>query len=213
MASKIVPLRLFPTVVLLSLLAGCSASMSKDECRTVDWRTIGYEDGVSGRPGTRIGDHRRACAEYGVAPDLVAYTAGRAAGMREFCQAHNGYRVGASGQVYAGTCPGDLAAEFEQGYDVGRELYVRNRRVWDAEEGIAFRQREIRRLEDSLGREAIVLIADTSTVERRTESVIDAKQAAERIGRYKAEIASLERDLVQYRRERDDYRSTIPATY
>ena len=197
----------------LLLMAGCSATMSKEECRTVDWRTVGYEDGVSGRPGDRIGDHRRACAEYGVAPDLAAYTAGREAGLREFCQAHNGYRVGASGQAYTGACPADLAPAFEKGYDVGRELYVRGRRVSDTEEGISWREREIRRLEDSLTREAVVLVADNSTGEERAQSVVDAKQAAERIGRYKAEIGSLERDLVQYRREYEEYRSAVPATY
>jgi hypothetical protein len=31
------------------LLAACSTTMNKDECRTVDWRTVGYEDGVAGR--------------------------------------------------------------------------------------------------------------------------------------------------------------------
>ena len=197
----------------LLLVAGCSASLSKEECRTVDWRTVGYEDGVAGRPGYRIGDHRRACAEYGVAPDLAAYTAGREAGLHEFCQAHNGYQVGASGQVYTGACPADLAPAFEKSYDIGRELYVRGRRVSDTEEGISSRQREIRRLEDSLTREAVVLVAEDSTGEERAQSVIDAKQAAERIGRYKAEIGSLERDLVQYRREYEDYRRTVPATY
>jgi hypothetical protein len=58
-----------------------------------------------------------------------------------------------------------------------------------------------------------VLVADNSTGEERAQSVVDAKQAAERIGRYKAEIGSLERDLVQYRREYEEYRSAVPATY
>ena len=91
------------------LLGACAAKMSKDECRTVDWRTVGYEDGVAGQPGDRIGEHRRACAEYGVTPDLNAYLAGRTAGLREYCQPHNGYRAGANGYTYFDTCPADLA--------------------------------------------------------------------------------------------------------
>jgi chromosome segregation ATPase len=110
-------------------------------------------------------------------------------------------------------CPGDLAPDFEKGYDIGRELYVRGRRVSDTEEAISSRQREIRRLEDSLTREAAVLVASDSSGEERAQSVIDAKQAAERIGRYKAEISSLARDLEQYRREYEEYRRTVPATY
>ena len=70
------------------LLGACAAKMSKDECRTVDWRTVGYEDGVAGQPGDRIGEHRRACAEYGVTPDLTAYLAGRTAGLRAVSYTH-----------------------------------------------------------------------------------------------------------------------------
>jgi uncharacterized small protein (DUF1192 family) len=196
-----------------ALATGCATKMSKDECRHVDWRTVGYEDGATGQPAGRIGDHRRACAEHGVIPDLAAYNAGRDAGMREFCQAHNGYRVGASGQAYYGSCPADLAPAFERGYDTGRELYVRQRRVNDAEEAIAYRRAEIRRLEDGLTRGAVTMIGDTSTAEQRTQAVIDAKQAAERIGRLRKEIEELEADRERYERELDAYQRTVASTY
>lgn len=195
-----------------ALAAGC-ASMSEEECRYVDWRTVGYEDGAAGRPASRLGDHRRACADHGVAPDLAAYTAGREAGMREFCQASNGYRVGASGQVYYGTCPADLAPAFERGYDTGRELYVRKQRVADTDAAIAARQAEIRGLEDDLARGAFVLVGDTSSSERRTQAVLDAKQAAERIGRLRKEIEDLQADRVRYERELESYEATVAATY
>ena len=67
------------TALLLSLgtlLLGACATMDADECRTVDWRTVGYEDGVAGQPGDRIGTYRRDCAEHGVTPD-AACTASR----------------------------------------------------------------------------------------------------------------------------------------
>jgi hypothetical protein len=202
----------WPVVLLVLALAGC-ASMSEEECRYVDWRTVGYEDGAAGRPASRLGDHRRACADHGVAPDLAAYEAGRAAGMREFCQAHNGYRVGTSGQVYYGTCPADLAPAFERGYDQGRELYVRQQRVRDAEAAIVQREAEIRRLEDGLARGTFVLIGETSTPEQRTQAVIDAKQAAERIGRLRKEIEGLHADRIRFERELEVYQSTVASTY
>jgi len=199
-------------VLAAALATGC-ASMSADECRYVDWRTVGYEDGASGLPASRVGDHRRACAEHGVAPDLAAYNAGRDAGMREFCQPHNGYRVGASGQVYYGTCPADLSPAFERGYDAGRELYVRQQRVADAEAAIAERHAEIRRLEDGLTRGAFVLVGEASTPEQRTQAVVDAKQAGERIGRLRKEIDELEADRARYERELEAYERTAAATY
>ncbi|HNR23202.1 MAG TPA: DUF2799 domain-containing protein [Steroidobacteraceae bacterium] len=69
--------------------------MSGNECRTVDWRTIGYEDGVAGHSGDRVAQHRRACAKHGVTPDLAQYQDGRSEGLREYCQPSNGFRVGA----------------------------------------------------------------------------------------------------------------------
>jgi hypothetical protein len=190
------------------LLGACASKMSKDECRTVDWRTVGYEDGVAGQPGDRIGEHRRACAEYGVTPDLNAYLAGRAAGLREYCQPHNGYRAGVNGYTYFDTCPADLAEQFEQAYDEGRALYVRERRVTDTEEQIEERRREIRRLEDRVAESAFDVIDAAATAEERTQAVLDTKQAAERIGRLKAEIAELEKERVRYQEELDAYRKT-----
>ena len=96
---------------------------------------------------------------------------------------------------------------------MGRELTVRTRRVDDPVAAIAYRRRVIRRLEDAITHEAFTLVGDGATAEERTQSVIDAKQAAERIGRYRSEIEGLERDLAQYRRELETYRSTVPATY
>jgi len=194
-----------------ALAAGC-ASMSKEECQHVEWRTVGYEDGAAGRPASRLGDHRRACADHGVTPDLAAYTAGREAGMREFCQSSNGYRVGASGQVYYGTCPADLAPAFERGYQTGRELYVRQRRVADTDGAIAARHAEIRGLEDDLAEGALVLVGDSSP-EQRTQAVLDAKQAAERIGRLRKEIENLQADRARYERELEAYEETVAATY
>ncbi len=191
------------------LLGACAAKMSKDECRTVDWRTVGYEDGVAGQPGDRIGEHRRACAEYGVTPDLNAYLAGRTAGLREYCQPHNGYRAGANGYTYFDTCPADLAEAFEVAYDEGRALYVRERRVTDTERQIEDRHREIRRLEDRVAESAFDVIDTTSTAEERAQAILDTKQAAERIGRLKAEITELEKERARYQAELDAYRQTV----
>jgi hypothetical protein len=192
-------------------LAACSATMSKDECRAVDWRTVGYEDGVAGHSGERIGQHRKACAEYGVTPDLDAYRAGRAEGLREYCQPHNGYRAGVSGAPYYDSCPSELAPAFVAAYQSGRELYVRERRVADADAAIAYRRREVARLESSVADRALTVMSETATADERAQAVLDTKHAAERIGRLKSEIATLERDRARYQQELEAYRSTVAA--
>jgi ribosome modulation factor len=188
-------------------------TMNKDECRSVDWRTVGYEDGVAGRSGERIGEHRRACAQHGVTPDLNAYLTGREHGLREYCQPHNGYRAGVNGATYYDACPADLAPAFEQAYDSGRELYVRTRRVTDAEDAIATRHREIRRLEERLTGHAFDVISESATAEERMQAVLDTKQAAERVGRLKAEITELEQDRARYAQELEAYRNTVASIF
>ena len=89
-------------------LSGCN-SMSAQECLATDWRTVGYEDGVNGYTGDRIGHYRKACSEHGVTPNLEQYQAGREQGLREFCKPANGFRVGSTqDEIYA------LRSESEQ---------------------------------------------------------------------------------------------------
>ena len=111
-------------IIASSLVLGGCATMSGDECRVSDWRSIGYEDGVKGYSGDRIGSHRKACAKHGVTPDMQEYQAGRAEGLKEFCQPQNGFRVGARGGSYSGVCPDDLEDDFFDAYQAGRQLYT-----------------------------------------------------------------------------------------
>ncbi len=56
---------------------------------------------------------------------------------------------------------------------------------------------------------AFDVIDTTSTAEERTQAVLDTKQAAERIGRLKAEITELEKERARYQAELDAYRQTV----
>jgi hypothetical protein len=192
--------------VLASLsLAGCAA-MSKNECRTVDWRTVGYEDGVAGRSGARIGRYRAACADYGVVPSLDAYQSGRSEGLREYCRPQTGFRVGESGGEYTGLCPVDLAPAFTAAYESGRELRRREYRARDAAERLGSATREIPAIEQQLASLAFAVIDPQSTGEQRASALLETRQLAERHERLRAEVPELERerqhaeqDLAQYR--------------
>jgi hypothetical protein len=196
------------------MLAACSstATMGQNECSAVDWRTIGYEDGVAGRSGAQIGVHRRACAKYGVTPNLEAYQLGRAEGLREFCQPRNGYRAGVTGAPYYDVCPADLAARFLAQYQAGHELYVHEQRVRDANAQLNFKRAEIVRLEDAVARSGLQAIKETSTLEQRAQALLDARQYAESIGRVKADIARLERDRMLYAQQLAAFRATVAST-
>jgi Protein of unknown function (DUF2799) len=142
--TRATPACLGGVLVAAAMLAGCAASSGKDECRTADWRTIGYEDGLHGQPSARIGAHRVACARHQVTPDLAAYTEGRARGLLEYCLPKNGFRVGLNGWSYANVCSGPTEPDFVGAYRFGRqihdarsELRTTNARLRSAKSGLA----------------------------------------------------------------------------
>lgn len=186
-------------------IGGC-ASMSESECLTVDWRTIGFEDGVAGYPGDRIAQHRKACAKHGVSPDLSLYQAGRDEGLREYCQPANGYRLGAQGSGYGGVCPAGLDQPFVEAYESGRELYALQARVSNAANQLDAKRRELNRVEDEIVRKSAVIVGGESSNEDRAQALVDTKQLAERVGRLKAEIRQLEKDRVRFEEELENYR-------
>jgi hypothetical protein len=121
--------------VAASLLAGC-ASMDRNQCLSANWYAVGLEDGARGQALERLGVHRRACAEYGVAPDAERYVAGRSEGLKSFCTYERGFSQGRGGYAYSGACPANLAAAFQSGYQRGRELYDLHRQLDDLQKQI-----------------------------------------------------------------------------
>jgi hypothetical protein len=195
-------------LIVALVLSGC-ASMDKDECLTVDWRTVGFEDGAAGYSGDRIARHRKACAEHGVTPDLTLYQQGREEGLTEYCRPANAYRLGAQGSSYGGVCPAELEGEFLSAYGSGRQLYTLESRVANATYQLDSKRRELNRVEDEVVRKSALAIDHDATGEERAKAVVDLKQLAERIGRLKVEIRELEKDRVQYERDLEDYRATV----
>lgn len=195
-------------VIVATALAGC-ATMNEAECVSVDWQTVGYEDGVAGFGGDRIAQHRKACAKHGITPDLVGYQAGREAGLREYCTPENGFRIGSRGNSYAGVCPADLGPGFSNAYESGRHLHSLSVRVNSATNQLESKRRELDRVEDEIVRRTAIIVSGESTTEQRAQALVDTKQLAERTGRLKAEIIQLERDRVEYQRDLEDYRATV----
>jgi hypothetical protein len=190
------------------VLAGC-ASISKEECQAIDWRTVGYEDGATGQGVERLSGRRQACAKHGVVPNLEAYRVGREEGLLEFCQPANGFRVGASGRGYGGACPQPLAAGFSEAYDAGRELWRLERQVTDAINGIEARRNEIERIDEVLVSSGLVIVGESTTAEERAQALLNTKTLGERRKRLLTEIDSLERAIPAYEAELADYRDEL----
>ena len=176
------------TTLAVLTLAAC-ATMNEDECIYSDWGAIGYEDGVRGMTGDRIGQHRKACAKHGVTPDFTAYQDGRELGLREYCRPENGFRVGSSGAALPTVCAGEQSADFADAYRV--------------------RRAELEDIADDLASREALLIAEGTTGEQRAEALAETKRLNQRQGELEAEILQLERDKVLHQQALNEYQSRL----
>lgn len=195
-----------------SLLAlnGC-ASMSADECLTVDWTAIGYEDGSRGYTADRLGSHRKACAKHGVTPDLAAYQDGHAQGVEAFCQPGRAFKHGEHGASYSGVCPAHLEPEFLEAYQAGHKLYSLRSSFNAANSMIASKEAELERAGKRMAQAEAELISDATTSEQRVLLLNELRTLAERNGELEAEIDQLIADRARIEQELQYYESSISA--
>ncbi|MDA0992863.1 MAG: DUF2799 domain-containing protein [Proteobacteria bacterium] len=196
------------SIVIMLGVSGC-ASMSADECSMSDWRTIGFEDGAQGYTADRLGDHRKACAKHGVAPDFEAYQAGRNEGLRQFCQPSRGYNLGTAGGRYNGVCPSDLEPDFVDAFNTGHTLYNLRASVNSASYQISAKKAELDRAEKRITEAELGLISRETTTEDRILLLAELKDLSERTGQLEAEIVGLVEDRAVYEQQLAAYEQTI----
>jgi hypothetical protein len=109
-------------LMLIASLLGCS-TLSEKQCKTANWAQLGERDAYEGYGRERLYDHQKACSEYSVAPQTVAYNEGWDKGIRLYCTPQRGFDVGKTGASYRRTCPPELEAGFQRGFDTGQGLY------------------------------------------------------------------------------------------
>jgi len=123
------------------MLSGC-VSMTETQCQVADWQRVGFADGASGLPESRLADYRNDCAKVGIEPDAQAYRQGWDAGIVRFCTPANAWREGTLGHFQVGAvCRAQADAErFNYYLQAGLELHRTN-------EKIRANNREIRHLQ------------------------------------------------------------------
>ncbi|MGL4250750.1 MAG: DUF2799 domain-containing protein [Aeromonas sp.] len=142
-----------PKILLLSLpvlLAGCSA-LSEDECRTMSWYNLGYQDGSQGKTRMTTRDYVSSCSEYGLRVDEAEWKRGYDKGLELYCIPELAYSKGKEGQTYLGVCPND--ASFLKQYQRGYEEYQLATRMREIRDELERTEREIDQLERSMRNE------------------------------------------------------------
>ncbi len=190
---------------------GACSSMSAKECGAVDWRAIGYQDGVAGRSGDHFANFQSACAKHGIRSDFASYQAGREEGLREYCQPANGYRVGASGYEYGGVCPATLERDFLAAYEAGHELYMFEWRAQNAANQLQARRHERNRIEQEIISNAAAIVSAESIPEDRAHALVRTHQLVERAGQVETDIARLEQEKLRYDAELANYRARVAS--
>jgi hypothetical protein len=195
----------------LVMALGACSSMSAKQCGAVDWRAIGYQDGVAGRSGDHFGNYQNACAKHGIRSDFASYQAGREEGLREYCKPDNGYRVGSNGYEYAGVCPANLERDFRAAYEAGHELYMYEWRAQNAANQLASKRHERNHIEQEIISNAAAIVGIDSIPEDRAHAMVRTHQLVERAGQVEVEIAQLERDKLRYDAELENYRARVAS--
>lgn len=159
-------IRYLAFVALGLILTGC-ATMDREECRLADWRSIGYEDGAKGRPLSYLGNHRKACAEHGVTPDMERYEEGRLAGLKEYCTPRNGFKLGRSGHKLNPVCRAPLAEAFSEAWSKGAEIYAAKMQLQKSKQKLDRHRDLIETLQQQIEETEADLVKDGISSKRR----------------------------------------------
>lgn len=110
-------------LMLVTLFLTSCATISENECRSVEWYNLGYNDGAQGRNSGRIIKYRKECPKFGVVVDNTLYQKGYEEGIKKYCNPINGYNLGRRGRAYRGICTGPSAKEFLEYYEKGYKIF------------------------------------------------------------------------------------------
>lgn len=120
---------------LLYLLGSCS-SLTKDDCKNIDWNRKGFEEGSRGET-SNIRSYENQCRDFGISAPLSGYVDGHRKGLKQFCTYKNGHDLALSGSMSVRDCE-VLSVEYTRGYREGEvdkeELDQKNKEEKEEEE-------------------------------------------------------------------------------
>lgn len=192
--------RFFRALVLplAGLLAGCGggATVTENQCYAGDWQTLGYRDGANGQRSTSILAHQDACGEHGIVPDRDDYMLGWEQGVREYCQADNGFAVGERGRGYNNVCPEELRSGFLAAYNQGRSLYLARTAVNRIEREIYSNKTRLESVKSEIVASAAAQFSGTLLPEERLELISKTQRLYEEQQELEFELQELEQELI-----------------
>ncbi|MCW9030918.1 MAG: DUF2799 domain-containing protein [Gammaproteobacteria bacterium] len=179
----------------ITLITSACSTMNKNECLNADWRTIGYGDGARGYKASRISEHRSACAEYGVRPDLNAYNGGREEGLGKYCTPTTGYNKGLSGYRYNGVCAGHNERDFVAALNYGLTIYKEVSTLNNLKSQYQKEVKYIQSLENELRLKEDQIVSGRLSKVKAVILLNETKEIAEELGKAKSNLNNLDYDI------------------
>jgi hypothetical protein len=130
----------------VGFLSSC-ASMSAEDCAVVDWRNVGYTDGVRGVLQNNDNWQVTRCRDLEAPVDLELYSRGYTEGVNRYCEPDNGYKLGLTGADYNGICRPLNEELFLDEYYLGLEVFQFEEPVRQAESDVERLKKEEYELE------------------------------------------------------------------
>lgn len=184
-------------VTAAAVLLGSCETMSKDQCLAGAWGEKGYQDGSNGLPMSRLDDHAKACAQFGVTPEPTAYQSAREDGLSRYCTVPRGFQAGREGSDYYGVCTPEQETDFLPAYHDGQTVHAAEAAVASARSSVESLGGRLAELDDKI---------TAKQAEARQDGLTDEQRDAvrNRIQEIRRERADTERDWRRAQSEVDD---------
>lgn len=109
------------------ILTGCTTipkpTLTANQCQSVNWRQLGYQDGLLGRSADFVEKHRQACATVNLSINVDEWRQGRVEGLKSYCTPLRAYQLGREGFDFNPVCPSEQTLELLKSHDEGYRFY------------------------------------------------------------------------------------------
>lgn len=190
------------------LLVGCE-TMSKEDCASADWTSIGERDGLYGEDRAKFDERRAQCAKYGMESSAEDYDRGRDRGIRSYCTPEAGFDAGRNGRPYRNVCPPEAEAAFLSEYQVGKQLFDLTSEVKRLQDSYDGARRSLDDAHERADRARDRLRQEDLSDEERSNAQRELERARREMDRLGDDLDRLDREIRAAEGRLDDYRQFI----
>lgn len=121
------------SIMMMAVLVGGCATISRQECQKGEWYSIGVASGRQGATNERLDKIKHDCHKHDVEVDTRRYLEGYAQGLIDYCQLDNAFDTGLRGEIYQHVCPPAIDAIFARYNKAATLVYYLRRHIVNLE--------------------------------------------------------------------------------